>query len=85
MEMAAAMPHMAIEKFDALLDQHGPDLETWPPAEQGQARELLKMCSVAQTRLKEEQALSALLSACPTSKAPAGLAARIVRKARESS
>jgi hypothetical protein len=42
------------------------------------------MCSVAQTRLKEEQALSAILSACPASRAPAGLAARIVEKARES-
>ncbi|WP_068409430.1 hypothetical protein [Labrenzia sp. OB1] len=75
---------MAIEEFDALLDQHGPDLETWPLAEQGQARELLKMSSVARTRLKEEQALSAMLSAGPASKAPSDLAARIVKKARES-
>jgi|GEM_PF-3240568 len=83
-EMVAAMPLMAIEKFDALLDRHGPNLEKWPLTEQGQARELLKMSSAARTRLEEEQALTALLSARPAPRAPEGLAAKIVKKARES-
>ncbi|MCV0424221.1 MAG: hypothetical protein K5905_02005 [Roseibium sp.] len=76
---------MAIDKFYALLDQHGPNLEEWPAAEQDAARELLKMSSAARDRLKEEQALAALLTAGPTPAAPKGLAQKIVKKARETS
>lgn len=76
---------MAIEKFEALLDQYGSDLESWPLIDQGPARELLKMSNAAKTRLQEEDTLTAMISARPAPKAPEGLAARIVRKARESS
>jgi len=75
------MPLMAIEKFDELLDLHGPDVEAWPASEQGAARELLKMCNDARTRLDEEKALSSMLAARPVRKAPAGLADKIVKKA----
>ncbi|MBN9672044.1 hypothetical protein [Roseibium aggregatum] len=76
---------MALEKFNALLDRYGSNLDTWPLTEQGPARELLKTSSDARQLLEEEQALSALLSARPALKAPKGLAGKIIAKARESS
>ena len=85
LEMVDETPLMAIEKFDALLDRHGSNLDDWPASEQGPARELLKMSSEARERLEEEQALTSLLSARPAPKAPKGLAQKIVKKARESS
>ncbi len=79
------MPVMAIEKFDALLDQHGPNVDFWPVTEQAAARELLKMSSAARSRINDERALSALLSARAVPPAPAGLARKIVKKAIETS
>jgi len=81
--MTSVKHQMAIEKFDALLDKHGSDLNVWPSAEQEPARELLKMCSAAKNRLEEEQALKALLSSHQPRLAPKGLATKILKKARE--
>ncbi|MEP0235766.1 MAG: hypothetical protein ABJ360_17820 [Roseobacter sp.] len=81
--MATVKHQMRIETFDALLDKHGSDLNAWPSAEQEPARELLKMCSAAKNRLEEEQALKALLTSHQPRFAPEGLAAKILKKARE--
>lgn len=83
--MDAFKPRMALDKFDALLDKHGCNLDGWPAIEQESARELLKMSDDARYRLKEEQDLAHLLTSRQGPKAPRDLVGKIMQKARESS
>lgn len=74
---------MTTERFDALLDLHGPDLMNWPQEERASARQLLAHSELARKSLSLDMAIAKLLAAEPTPKAPSSLVDRIMNKVKK--
>jgi len=74
---------MDIREFEDCLDRFGSDLSDWPSAEREAGKALLEQSAAARDLLAESDLLKAALSA-PATRAPAGLADRIVLQAVES-
>lgn len=76
---------MDVEEFQALLAQHGSDLEDWPPNLRSAGHILCALNSTAKSLLDEDRALRALFAEQPEIRAPSSLVDRIVAAAHRSS
>ena len=72
---------MELNKFNNLLDQHGPSLDAWPAELRRDAESLLETSAAARDAVADAQTLANLLSAMPEAPAPSYLASRIVARA----
>ncbi|SFM41724.1 hypothetical protein SAMN05192571_101527 [Pleomorphomonas diazotrophica] len=64
-------------RFQDLVDRHGEDLGLWPAAVRADAEALLRQSDRARSILETAVRLRKALTAGPSVRAPAGLAARI--------
>jgi len=71
---------ITIAEFEAALDAYGPDLDRWPMPVRAHAATLLTASEVARQLLAAAQTVDAVLKA-PDTKAPKGLADRIIDQA----
>lgn len=74
---------MDVAEFEDLLDRLGEDVSTWPNPQRQAARDLLAQSEAARTLLEEAKLLRRTLARPPV-EAPAGLAERILDRARSS-
>ena len=74
---------MDLNKFNNLLDQHGPIFEAWPAELRRDAESLLETSADARDALADAQTLANLLNAMPEAPAPSYLAGSIVARAAE--
>ncbi len=71
---------ISIADFESAIDAYGPDLDGWPMPVRAHAATLLASSAEARQLLAAAKAVDAALSG-PETKAPAGLADRIIGKA----